>query len=75
MSKEPFPVLERGNAAVMQLRAWLIGERERMRDSLETAPDLLTIHRLQGRTAVLTELLLLVDEKHRAYGDGPLKGD
>lgn len=75
MSTKPFPVLERGNAAVMQLRAWLVGERERIRETLETAPDLLTIQRLQGRATLLSELLRLVDETHRAYGDEPLKRD
>lgn len=70
MANEPFPPLDAGNAAVMDLRRWLRDQREIARRSLETSVDMNHILRLQGRISLLIELEQAIDPNHHAYGQG-----
>lgn len=56
------------NAAVVALRDWLKGQLKAAREALETETDVPEIWRLQGRSALLRDLLRNVDPKHRRYG-------
>lgn len=64
-----FPTITAGNAAVMELRQWIEGQRETARDELEQAEDPMKIGRLQGRSELLSELLAGIDPDRR-----PLRG-
>ena len=57
-----------GNPAVEELREWLTAQRETARGRLENATDLNEILRLQGRLALIGELLLEIDPTHRRFG-------
>ena len=60
-----FPTLTVGNAAVQELRDWLEGQRESVRDELEDETDTMKIGRLQGRASLLSELLAGIDPERR----------
>ena len=60
-----FPTLTVGNAAVEELQAWLQGQREAGRDQLENETDQMEIARLQGRAALVNELLAGIDRDRR----------
>jgi len=74
MTNVPFPRLDHGNAAVMQLREWIKGQREAARQTLETETDLNVILRTQGRAALLAELERCVDPAHQTLASASLRG-
>ena len=63
------PRLSPANAAVAELEAWLLGERERGRIELETEEEPRKVAWLQGRLGMLAELLQNLDPGHRRYGE------
>ena len=63
-----FPRLQPGNAAVIDLKDWLEGEREKARNSLETETGDKAL-RLQGRVSLIKEMLSSIDPEHRRYGE------
>ena len=65
----PFPQFDLGHPAIHELRVWLEAERERARDMLEGEKDTEEIRRIQGRLALLKELLRHTDPEQR-----PLQG-
>ena len=65
-----FPRLQPGNAAVIDLKDWLEGEREKARNSLETETERDEILRKQGRVSLIKEMLKSIDPEHRRSGSG-----
>ena len=63
------PRLTPGNLAVEELCGWLEGQREAARTMLETETEMSAVLRLQGRVALLAELLQAIDPAHRRYGE------
>lgn len=64
-----FPQFDLGHPALHDLRAWLEEQREGARNSLEGAKDIEEVRRLQGRLALLAEMLRHTDPEQR-----PLQG-
>lgn len=64
-----FPRLKTGNAAVLELEAWLQSEREKCRGVLENDSDQVKLLRTQGRAGLIRELLQNIDPNHRRYGE------
>ena len=60
-----FPKLGQRNASIFELKEWLEGQREKVRDELETATDRDKALSLQGRVGLIKELLTNIDPKHR----------
>lgn len=64
-----FPRLKPGNAAIIELKEWLEGQREMYRGRLESESDHQKILRTQGKVEIIRELLQSIDPNHRRYGE------
>ena len=55
--RPPFPRMAPNNAAVIQLEEWLTASIAAERERIATETETVNIYRLQGRIAVLSDLL------------------
>ena len=60
--------LSSSNAALIDLRDWLLAQREAGRTALESEADSRKIALVQGRIGLVSELLRMTDPAHPRYG-------